>query len=105
MADYIITFTGHIIEKHRPDGFPKDVHVDVAVRVEDLNGLRKMTDNQYGIIIRNQGMFVYLDPFNIDERSFKPDTQIFVPLSSISHISTKTKKLASEFPADDAAVQ
>lgn len=94
-SDYIIRFIGHIVPNLRPHGFPDQVSCDLVVRVDDLAGLRKMTNTKYATIITNRGMFAFWSP-DTERAEFEPDAQYYVPLSMMSYIETKTIKLASE---------
>jgi len=105
MSDYHIRFIGNVAQAKRPLNWPSKVYKDVMARVENLDGLREVTNQQYALFIRNQGMFVYLDPNKVDERMFVPDAQMFVPLHMLSSITTKTTKLASEIPGNEAIKQ
>ena len=98
MADYIVSFIGHIVPSLRPHGFPSFVKDDLMCRVDSLDTLRKITDTRYFSYIRKGGMFVYINPAKIDDSKFIPDSQMFVPMHMISYISTVTEKLSSEVP-------
>ena len=104
MADYLIRFICNLLPSKRPHGWPASFHHDVVCRVGNSMGLREVTNQQYAVFFRNQGMFVYLDPTNIDERKFVPDSQIFIPMHMFSRISTSTRKLASQVPDGDGVV-
>ena len=104
MADYTISFVGHIVPSFRPHGFPAFVRDDMVCRVESLDGLRKMTNEKYISYIRNGGMFVYVNPAQVDDSKYVPDAQMFIPMHMISYINTITKKLASDIPNKETAL-
>ncbi len=104
MADYVVSFIGHIAPSLRPHGFPSFVRDDVVCRVDSLDALRKITDTRYFSYIRKGGMFVYINPAKIDDSKFIPDSQMFVPMHMISYISTVTEKLSSEVPDTGTAL-
>ena len=45
MADYVVSFIGHIVPSLRPHGFPSFVKDDLVCRVDSLDTLKKITDN------------------------------------------------------------
>lgn len=91
--DYMLTFVGHIVESKRLSGFPQEIAYEMFARVDNLEGLRKLTNDTLAMFIRGRGMIVFEDPQAMREQKFEPDSQIFVPMHMISHITTKTKAL------------
>jgi hypothetical protein len=100
MADYLVQFEGHIIEAFRPEGFPKIVKHDVMVRAENLIGVQNAINQETAeLYIKRKCFIVPKDPGNIEEvGSVQVDQRMLIPMHMISHISTKTTKLATEVP-------
>lgn len=103
MPDYILSFVGHIIEEIRPIDFPTEVRHDFITRVENVEDLFKITNDQCATFIRQSGMIVFKDPNRVlfleksgSEKNL--DNRIFVPMHMISYISTETKIMDSPVP-------
>jgi len=95
--DYIVRFTGHIVPLMRPPDFPAEVIDEYVIHVDNLDGLKLQTDQKMGFYCRGiHGMFIYKDKERIDDSKFVPDTQYFVPMSMISHITTETIALTGD---------
>ena len=97
MADYIVRFIGHITPFLRPPHFPETVVDEYVFHVENLDGLKVETDKRFGFYCRGiSGMFIYKSPSKVDDSKFVPDSQYFVPISMISHITTETIALTGD---------
>jgi hypothetical protein len=97
--DYMIRFVGHIVERSRPDGFPKEIYSDLYVRADNPSGL-KAAINQHCQVFINEGcMIVPKNPDEVEESvNVKYDSRIIVPWHMIAYISTITKRIIGEIP-------
>ena len=97
--DYMVGFIGHISEKSRPDGFPKEVYSDLYVRAGSDAGLRKAINEQSIVFIRDNCMIVPKNPEKIED-AFHPsiDSRMVVPWHMITHLTTVTKTIFGGLP-------
>lgn len=99
-VDYKITFVFHLVEKTKPKDFPLLFSYDLLVRVENLDGLRKLTEEYYGKFVKMQGVFLEKEPLRIVSSNFEPDSAFFLPVHMISYVETRTEKLNMKIPDD-----
>ena len=97
--DYLVRFIGHINEKSRPDGFPKEVYSDLYVRAGSDAGLRKAINEQSMVFIRDNCMIVPKNPEKIED-AFRPslDSRMIIPWHMITHLTTVTKPIVGGLP-------
>jgi hypothetical protein len=100
MADYVVSFLGHIIEAFRPEGFPKIVKHDVMVRADGLAGLQNAINSETAeLYVKRKCFIVPKDPGAIEEvGSTQIDSRILIPIHMVAFIETSTKKLAQDVP-------
>ena len=103
MADYLVSFIGHIIEAFRPEGFPRSVRHDVFIQAEDRAQLNLGINEESGRLFYKQKSFIVpKDPTKmVNLQSPDLDTRLIVPAHMISYIETKTTRLVTEVPKDD----
>lgn len=101
MTDYIVKVIGHIARHAKTPELPDRIELDVIFRTEDLTGLKNGVNEQLINIIKNHGMIVPVDPERVPSGKFEPDSHMYVPLSSIAYVTTKTTKCVQPIPGED----
>ena len=98
MADYIITYHGHIKEQTRPEGFPKEVRDSLFISADTEAGIAKAVNDGMNGYIRLLGMYVRKDPSGVTKQNgFEPD-RMWVPMDMLSYIDYTVKQIQSSRP-------
>lgn len=97
--DFYVRFTGHVNDRIRPEGFPREIYADFIWKVENEAELRYNINEMCKVFVGQHSMIVPRDPSGIEVPG-KPtlDSRILVPIGMLSHISTTTKKIIGEMP-------
>ena len=97
--DYMVRFVGHVDERKRPEGFPREIYSDIFCRVKNEQELKVAINEQSKVYIVQQCMVVPKEPGRMESLA-KPefDTRMLVPLHLITHITTITTKIVGEIP-------
>ena len=108
MPDYVVRFIGHTIRGLQPD-FPAEVFYDLVTRVDSLDRLRKETNNQILNFVKQGGMVVMPNRYDILEindegNDISIDKRWYIPMHMISHIETKTVMLDCPIPDKELVV-
>ena len=93
MADYIITYSGHVIESLRPDGFPKEIQDLLFISADTEAGLGKAVNDGLNMYLRLLGMYVRKDPSGITKQGGFEADRMWVPMNMLSHIDYTVKKI------------
>lgn len=98
MADYIITYHGHLKERTRPEGFPKEVRDSLFISADTEAGIAKAVNDGMNGYIRLLGMYVRKDPSGVTKQNgFEPDC-MWVPMDMLSHIDYTVRQIQSSKP-------
>jgi hypothetical protein len=95
MADYIITYTGHIIEPLRPENFPTEIQDSLFISADTEAGLGKAVNDGLNMYIRLLGMYVRKDPSGITKQGGFEADRMWVPMGMLSYIDYTVKKIQS----------
>lgn len=103
MADYLITYVGHLdILKARVAMLPDKIYDSTLVRVEDREGLVNAVNKESLNYIRFQGMSVRMNPTAAEIFNQVDSDRMFVPMHMITHITPEVRLLTGEMPIIDA---
>ena len=96
MADYIITYSGHVLEQFRSADFlHKEIRDSLFISADTEAGLNKAVNDGLNMYIRLLGMYVRKDPSKITKLGgFEPD-RMWVPMHMFSHIDYSVRKIQS----------
>jgi hypothetical protein len=98
MADYIVTYYGHLKEWTRPEGFPKEVRDSLFITADTEAGVAKAVNDGMNMYIRLLGMYVRKDPTGMTKQNgFEPD-RMWIPMDMISYIDYTVKQIQSSRP-------
>ena len=94
MPDFTVKFIGHINERTRSEGFPRDIFAIGTYRVKDNKEIANVINNELMAFIGMQGMIVQLDPSQtVDLNKLNTDGRVFVPMSQIAFIRTEVSNM------------
>ncbi len=99
MSDYRVRFIGHIDDRKRPEGFPREVYSDIFCRVKNEQELKAAINEQSKVFILQQCMVVPKGDVLVEDMSkVRFDTRMMVMMHMITHIDTITTKIIGEIP-------
>lgn len=109
----LVTFIGHINERHRPEGFPKQVESRLWIHdPPDMAYIQNSVNHYAGIMAAQQFMLVEKEekdiPIVIGNPAWlqKSDKRYVVPMHMITHIETLTQAIEEpENPAEKVMLQ
>lgn len=90
---FFIRFTGHINERDRPEGFPKQVFDDNVIDFEPNQGatidqqLIGWINARSSAYLQKQAMTISLHPSDVKVKGEVQTDRIIVPMHMITHIS------------------
>jgi hypothetical protein len=96
MAQFLITFTGHVDETRRPEDFPKKIFDLLLILADDNDGVVKAVNDHSKNYIRNQGMSVRMDPSATEDASVLDTNRMWVPLHMLTHFTADVKQITDE---------
>ena len=96
--DYILTFTGYIDERKRPERFPRVIEDKIIWSFDKTEDLVNFVNNRVALYAKNQGMGVTLDEKVIEDLSIVDTNRMWVPLHMITHMTATYKAITGEMP-------
>lgn len=101
MADYLVTFVGHINERMRPENFPREVRDLVLVQADSQEALVNEVNKASFQYIRLQGMGVRRNPYDPEVANQLDLDRMWVPMHMLTHIVPHVRLLTGEVPQVD----
>ncbi|SRR6266446_9632311 len=98
MPDYVITFTGYIDERKRPENFPRTVQDVIAGPFETPAHLVNFVNERVALYAKNQGMGVTLDKSLMEDLRIVDTNRIWVPMHMITHFTAVYRAVVGEIP-------
>ena len=98
MPDWIVTFTGYIDERKRPERFPRVIKDVLAVSFQNSIELVNFVNARNEMYNRNQGMGINLDPSALEDLSIIDTKRVWVPMHMITHLTATIKNVIGEMP-------
>ncbi len=108
MKNFFLRFTGHVNERIRPEGFPKEVYVDYVLQDcpdEQLKSLIQVYLDQF---VKQNGMVVNRKQAEMEDQSKLVFNQkMYVPMYMIAFITVGASIIADLLPQEvtDGKVQ
>jgi hypothetical protein len=96
--DYIITFTGYIDERKRPENFPRKIEDVQVVSFPDGDALVNYVNKRVFMYAANQGMGVAIDKGAMEDMRIIDTNRMWVPTHMITHITATYKTIMGEMP-------
>ena len=97
MADYRVSFRGHLRPDCTPEGWPNPVLHDLYIRANSFEALRSRIDLEALTLIKQNGMIILKNskkPHANDTATI--DLRAFVPMSSLMFIDQETQLIAGD---------
>lgn len=94
--DYLVELVGHVIERQRPEGFPKEVISSSLYRAESDQVLANYVNSLVEKIVANGGFIVLKPGVVLEESRMTFDQRIFVPIHMISYYEARVHPLSQE---------
>jgi hypothetical protein len=101
--DFLITFTGHIDERKRPENFPHKIYDLLLIAADNKDGVVKAINDYSKNYIRNGGMSVRIDPYAQEDPSVLDTDRMFVPLHMLTYFTADVKQISGEIAGVDLA--
>ena len=105
--NFLVRFTGHLNERIRPEGFPREIWVEYIEELSDEN-LKLFVQTRLGDFVRQQGMVVPKKQKEMeDETKLTFDKKMFVPMGMIAFIDVQIAMIVVPLPQEviDGKVQ
>lgn len=92
MPDYFFEFIGHIDERKRPEGFPREISVKESYSQLPTDEVVKELYNQrFKTMVSNPGIVVFLDSEQTVESKLTFDKRVFIPWHMITYFHGRVK--------------
>lgn len=101
MSDYLITFTGYIDERKRPENFPRTIKEMIFVSADTNEQVVKAVNDYSLQYIRAQGMSVRNDPTSMEDSTILDTSRRWVPMHMLTHFDAKVKQITGKIPMFD----
>jgi hypothetical protein len=90
-ASYFVDFTAYVNERIRPEGFPKEVHIqETYENVENTSHLQMIVNDRFVKLVTSAGLVVLKDPTGIMDSSIITfDRRRFIPWHMLTHMELK----------------
>jgi len=90
-ASYFVDFTAYVNERIRPEGFPKELHIQESYEnVESTSHLQMIVNDRFVKLVTSAGLVVLKDPTGIMDTSIITfDRRRFVPWHMLTHMELK----------------
>lgn len=90
-ATYFVDFIAYVNERIRPEGFPREVHVqETYTDIESTHHLQAIVNRRFVELVTAAGLVVLKDPTGLQDQSvISFDRRIFVPWHLLTHMTLK----------------
>ncbi len=103
MLNYVVTFTGYIDQRKRPENFPTNIQDVVVGPFETSAHLVDFVNKRVALYAANQGMGVTLDQNLMEDLRIVDTNRMWVPMHMITHFTASYKSLTGEVPQISAS--
>lgn len=93
MSTYLVEFTAYVNERHRPEGFPREVRVqEIFQNVQSIAHLQYLANDKFIKLVTSSGLVVLIDPDEpLEEGKITFDRRMFVNWSLLTHMTMSVK--------------
>ena len=102
-STYFVDFTAYVDERKRPEGFPREVHVqETHENIEDTLHLQMVVNDRFVKLVTSSGLVVLKDPDAvITSGVITFDKRRFVPWHLLTHMEVTVTRIPDRHQPQD----